>query len=251
MNRSSTLPYTMTTPPSPRPSSSFKIMFSSDNSSLALQSHIFWYRSPRPLTLPYLPPKLLYLSCWWIGDSTDFWGHSLETTSLQFSELSSHSQRNNGEHIAGPMDQCREQCRMDRRMKVCPLIPEPILSLHVSPGPLPLPNPCPLLILPSTLLPRWHNEPTLSHIAPELLPFPQGNNIVATLHWLNKAGEGLTNEALLEWALDVLCSLEDWRWLWSWEPATTLLSSPTLNQPLPMWYGVSNASPLNTSVSSV
>ena len=78
---------------------------------------------------------------------------------------------------------------------------------------------------------------------------------------LNEAGEGLADEVLLEWALDMLCSPEDWRWLWSLEPATTPLLSLTLlsRQPLPPSYGASNANPwimyapnaLNTSVPSV
>ena len=71
-----------------------------------------------------------------------------------------------------------------------------------------------------------------------------------TLCWLNKAGEGLTDEALLEWALDVLCSPEDWRWLWSLEPTTTPSSSLTPNQPPRLWYGVSNASLPSMSVSN-
>ena len=169
--------------PSPRPLSSFKIMFSSDNSSLASQSHIFWYRSLWPLTLSYPLPALPYLSCWWTGNSTDFWGHSLETTLPQFSKLlSSHSRRNNGERITGPMALWREQCRLDRRMEVCLPTPELTLTPHVLPEPLPLPNPCPRLILLSTLLPRWLNEPTPFLVALEPPPFPQGNNIVVTLH---------------------------------------------------------------------
>ena len=65
---------------------------------------------------------------------------------------------------------------------------------------------------------------------------------------LNEAGEGLTDEVLLEWALDMLCSPEDWRWLWSPEPATTPSLSPTpLNhQPLPPQYDASNANPWTT-----
>ena len=210
MSELSAQPYTMMTPPSPRPLSSFESMFLSDNSSLTSQSHIFQYRLPRPLTLPCPLPKLLYLSCWWTGDLTDFWGHSLETTSPQYSELlSSHSRRNNGEHITGPMAQWREQCRMARRT----LIPLPMLdpnpALHaLSDHPLLL-NPCPLWTLPSTHFPSWPDEPTPSLNTPEPTPFPQGINIIVTLHQLNEVGEGLTDEALLEWALDVLCSLED------------------------------------------
>ena len=46
---------------------------------------------------------------------------------------------------------------------------------------------------------------------------------------------------LLEWALDVLHSLEDWRWLWSLEPATTPLSSLTPQSP-PLLSDASSAS---------
>ena len=64
---------------------------------------------------------------------------------------------------------------------------------------------------------------------------------------LNKAGEGLADEVLLEWALDVLCSPEDWRWLWSLEPATTPSSFPTpLNHLPPLSYDASNVNPWTT-----
>ena len=68
--------------------------------------------------------------------------------------------------------------------------------------------------LPSTPSSNWLEGPTpfLATLEPHL-PFPQGNNIVVTLHRLNEAGEGLADKVLLEWALDVLRSLEDWRWL--------------------------------------
>ena len=107
-------------------------------------------------------------------------------------------------------------------------------------------NLSPQLILPLTPFPSWLEEPPLSLITLELhLPFPQGNNIVVTLHWLNKVGAGLTDEVLLEWALDMLHSPEDWRWLWSPEPATTPSSSPTLLncQLSPPSYVASNANP--------
>ena len=81
-------------------------------------------------------------------------------------------------------------------------------ALHALPKP-PLPNPYPPLTLPSTPLPRWPNEPILSPVTLEQPPFPQGNDIVVTLHQLNKTGEGLTDKVLLEWALDMLCSPED------------------------------------------
>ena len=147
--------------PLPRPSSSFKIMFSLDNSSLASQSHIFQYRSPRPSTLPYPQPALPYLSCWWTGDSTDFWGRSLEITLPQYSELlSCHSWRNNSKHITGPMAQWREQCRLNRRMEVHPPTAELTHALHILPEHPPLLSPYPPPILPSILLPRLPDEPT-------------------------------------------------------------------------------------------
>ena len=64
------------------------------------------------------------------------------------------------------------------------------------------------------------------------------------LHQLNEAGEGLANKVLLEWALDVLRSPEDWRWLWSPEPAatpSTFLTPP--NYLSPLLYNASNANP--------
>ena len=70
--------------------------------------------------------------------------------------------------------------------------------------------------------PQLADEPIPSlDILGQPLPFPQESDIVRTLLQLNEEGEGLTNEVLLEWALDVLCSLEDWKWLWNPEPATT------------------------------
>ena len=65
-----------------------------------------------------------------------------------------------------------------------------------------------------------------------------------TLHQLNEAGEGLADEVLLEWALNVLCSLEDWRWLWSLEaPSTPLLFLTTLLSLLS--YNASSVNPWN------
>ena len=79
------------------------------------------------------------------------------------------------------------------------------------------------------------------------LPFPQENDIIATLCRLNEAGEGLADEVLLEWALDMLRSLEDWRWLWSPEPATTPSIFPTPQDRPPLWpYGASSANPWTT-----
>ena len=68
-----------------------------------------------------------------------------------------------------------------------------------------------------------------------------------TLCQLNEAGEGLADEVLLEWALDILCSPEDWRWLWSLEPATIPSLSLTLpNCPTPLLYDASNVNPWTT-----
>ena len=61
------------------------------------------------------------------------------------------------------------------------------------------------------------------------------------------AGEGLPDEVLLEWALDILCFPEDWRWLWSLEPAVTPSLSLTLNQPLQLWCDAFSVNPLNMS----
>ena len=45
----------------------------------------------------------------------------------------------------------------------------------------------------------------------------------------------------------MLRSLEDWRWLWNPEPATTPLISPTLqNHPPPLLYDASNVNPWTT-----
>ena len=121
------------------------------------------------------------------------------------------------------------------------LIPTP-LNPQGTPLPLTLyPQLTPLLI-PS---PNWLNEPTPSLITQgSHLPFPQENDIIATLHQLNEAREGLADEVLLEWALDMLCSLEDWRWLWNLEPVTTPLLSLTLqNCQTPLSYAASNINP--------
>ena len=112
-----------------------------------------------------------------------------------------------------PMTQWREQCRLARRMAVHPLMPELIPTPLIPPEVPLLLNPFPPLTLLSTHLPNWPDEPTLSLVTQELPPCPQGNNIIVTLCWLNMAGEGLTSKALLEWALDMLHSPEDWRWL--------------------------------------
>ena len=74
----------------------------------------------------------------------------------------------------------------------------------------PLPTLSPQLTLQSTPFPNWPTEPTPSLITLEPhLSFPQENNIVVMLCQLNEAREGLANEVLLEWALDMLHSPED------------------------------------------
>ena len=72
------------------------------------------------------------------------------------------------------------------------------------------------------------------------------------LCWLNESGEGLSNKVLLEWVLDLLHSLEDWRWLWSPEPATTPSLSLTLPNPQqpPLSYNASSANPWTTYASN-
>ena len=109
----------------------------------------------------------------------------------------------------------------------------------------PPPTPCPPPTLPSIHFPSWPDEPTQSLAVPgPRLSFPQENDIVVTLRQLNEAGEGFANEVLLEWALDVLRSLENWRWLWSPEPTTTPSSFLTLPNHLPpLSHDASNANP--------
>ena len=59
----------------------------------------------------------------------------------------------------------------------------------------------------------------------------------------------MTEEQLLEWAEDMLCSPEDWKWLWSWESAETPLLSP-MSPLLPPPYDASSASLLSMSTSN-
>ena len=136
-------------------------------------------------------------------------------------------------------------------------IPAPLNPQGTPPLPTLYPQLTPLLIP----FPNWLDKPThsLATQGPHL-PFPQENNIVMMLCRLNEAGEGLADKVLLEWALDVLCFLEDWRWLWSPEPATTpLLSLTLLNHQTPPSYNASNVNPwtmytltaLSTSAPSV
>ena len=179
------------TPPSNKPSSSSKTTPSYDNYLLDLQSHIFPYRSPRPLTPPSLPLAPAYLSCWWTGDSTDFWGHFLETTSPRFSEpLSSLCQRGNGKPTTAPMTQWREQFK--KKKIIDPLFPSSSLA---QPGPPHPPTPCPLPTLQSTHLPNWPAELTHFPLADQTPSLP-GNVTKGMLLQLREVGLELTEEEL-------------------------------------------------------
>ena len=222
------------TPPSNKPSFSSGTIPSYDNSLLDLQSHIFPYRSPRPLTLPSRPLTPAYLSCWWTRDLTDFWGHFLETTSPRFSEpLSSRCRRDNGKPTTAPMTQWREQFK--KKKTVDPLFPllNPVpLAQPEPPHP---PTPCPPPTLLSTHFSNWPAEQTHFPLADQT-PFPLGNATEGMLLQLREVGLELTEEELWQWALDILLYLEDWKWLWELVPAPTPLTF--LIPPLPhlLWY---------------
>ena len=232
------------TPLSNKPSSSSGTIPSYDHYLLDLQSHVFPYRSLKPLTPPSQPLAPAYLSCWWTGDSTDFWGHYLETTSLRFSEpLSSRCQRDNSKPTTAPMTQWREQFK--KRKMIDPLFP----SLNPAPlvqhePPLP-PTRYPLPTLQSIHFPSWPDIQIPSPLA-DRTPFPLENATGGTLLRLREVGLELTEEELCRWALDTLLYLEDWRWLWeSPAPAPTPLTSPTLPLPHPPWCGASSVDPLS------
>ena len=245
------------TPPSNKLSFSSKTIPSYDNSLLDLQSHVFPYRSLRPLTPPSLLPTPAYLSCWWTGDSTDFWGHFLETTSPQFSEpLSSHCQRDNSKPTTAPMMQWREQFKKKKTVDPLFLSSNPVpLARPEPPHP---PTPCPPLTLLSTRSPNWPAKQTHFPIANQT-PFPLGNTIEETLLQLREVGLELTEEELRQWALDALLYPEDWKWLWEPVPALTPLMSPIPPLPHLLWYDASSVSlpttfapsVLNTSAPSV
>ena len=238
------LPYTTTTLYSPRQSPSSATMSSSARCLPASPYHVYPYRSPRPSTLPCPLPAPPCLSCWWIEDSTGSWRLSPGITSPTFSErFSSPSLRSNA-RLTTAVTRWRRRFHSNQRVGYPNLdlpIPTPLDPQDIHPPPSLYCRPTP----PSIQLPNWPDEPTPSLIVSgPRLPFPQENDIVAMLCRLNEAGEGLADEVLLEWALDVLCSPEDWRWLWSLGPATTPLISPTpLNHPPPLLYNASNASP--------
>ena len=246
------------TPPSSKPSFCSRTTPSYDNYLLDLQSHVFPYRSLKPLTPPSQPPVPAYLSCWWTGDLTDFWGHFLETTSPLFSELlSSCCWRDNGRPTIAPMTQWREQFKK-RKKTVDPLFPTSNPVPLTQPGRLHPRTQCPPLILPSTHLPNWPTIQTHFPLANQT-PFPLGNTTEGTLLWLREVGLELTEEELQQWALDVLLCLEDWRWLWEPVRAPTPSTFPTPPPPHLPWYNAFNASlpttsalnALNTSAPSV
>ena len=213
----------------------------------ALAYLIYPYRLPRPLTPPCLLSAPPCLSCWWIEDSTGSWELSPGTTSPTFSiPFSSPSPRSNT-RLTTAVIQWRRRFRSNLRagypnLELLTPVPLDLQDILPPPNPYPLPTP------PSIQLPNWPDEPTRSLDVSELhLPFPQESDIVVMLCRLNEAGEGLANEVLLEWALDVLCSPEDWRWLWSPEPVTTpsMFLTP-LNRPPLRPYNASSANPWTT-----
>ena len=227
------------TPLSNKPSFSSGIIPSYDNSLLDLQSHVFPYRSPRPLTPPLWLPAPVYLSCWWTGDSTDFWGHFLETTSPRFSEpLSSRCWRDNDKPTTTPMTQWREQFRKKKKTVDPLFLPSNPIPLTPPEPPHP-PTPCPPLTLPSTHFPNWPAEPTHFPLADQT-PFPLGNATEGTLLLLREVGLELTEEELRQWALDALLYPEDWKWLWEPVPAPTPLTSPIPPLPHLLWYDASS-----------
>ena len=238
------------TPLSNKPSSSSETIPSYDNYLLNLQSHVFPYRSPRPLTLPSQLPTPAYLSCWWTGDSTDFWGHYLETTLLQFSEpLSSRCLRGSDKPTTALMTQWREQFK--RRKTIDPLLPLPNPTLLAQLG---LPHPLtrsPPLTPQSTHCPNWLVEQTPFPLA-EQTPFPLRSVTGGTLLQLREVGLKLTEEELRQWALDVLLSPEDWKWLWE-SPVPVPIQSMSPIPPLPHlpWYDASSAGPLTTFTPNV
>ena len=213
----------------------------------ALPYLIYPYRLPRPSTPPCLLPAPPCLSCWWIEDSTGSWELCPGTTSPTFSvPFSSPSPRNNA-RLTTAVIQWRRRFRSNLRVGYPNLelpIPVPLDQHDTLPPPNPYPPPTPQ----SIQLPNWPDKPTHSlDVSAPHLPFPQENDIVATLCQLNEAGEGLADEVLLEWALDVLRSPEDWRWLWSPEPVTTpSISLTPQDHPLLRPYDASSANPWTT-----
>ena len=237
-------------PPSNKPASSSGTIPSYDNCLLNLQSHVFPYRSLRPLTLPSQPPIPAYLSCWWTRDSTDFWGHYLETTSLRFSEpLSSHCLRDNDKPTIAPMTQWREKFK--KKKTIDPLFPSSNPAPLVLHKPLRPPTRYPPPIPQSTHFPSWPDGLIPSPLV-DRTPCPPENITGGTLLRLREVGLELTEEELRQWALDTLLCLEDWKWLWeSPVPVPTPLISLTLPLPHPPWYNASSVDPPSTFVPNV
>ena len=231
------------TPPSNKPSSSSRTTPSYDNFLLDLQSHVFPYRSPRPLTLPSQLLAPAYLSCWWTRDSTDFWGHYLETTSPRFSKLlSSRCLRDNGKPTTAPMTQWREQFKKKKIIDPLFPLPNPTPLVQLEP-PHPLTQ-YPPLTLQSTHSPSW---PIVQPLFPldDRIHFPLESATGGVLLRLGEVGLELTGEELQQWALDVLLSPEDWKWLWELlAPAPTQSTSPIPPLPHQLWYNVFNVDPL-------
>ena len=186
----------MMTPPSSKPSFSSGTTPSCNNYLLDLQSHIFPYRSPKPLTPPSRLPALAYLSCWWTRDLTNFWEHFLETTSPRFSEpLSSHCRRDNGKPTTAPMTQWREQFKKKKKKIVDPLFPASNLAPLVQPEPPHPLTPCPPPTLLSTHFPNWPATQTHFPLAAQT-PFPHGSTTEGMLLQLREVGLELTEEEL-------------------------------------------------------
>ena len=154
------------------------------------------------------------------------------------------------------MMQWREQFK--KKKTIDPLFPSLSLVPPAQPEPPRPPTPCPPLTPWSTHFPNWPTKQThfpLTDRTPSLL----GNTTEGTLLQLREVGLGLTEEELQRWALDVLLSPEDWRWLWELAPAPTQLTSLTPPLPHPPWYDASSVglpttstpNVLNTSVPSV
>ena len=233
------------TPPFNKPSSSSETTPSYDNYLLDLQSHVFPYRSPRPLTPPSQPPVPAYLSCWWTRDSTDFWRHYLETTSPRFSEpLSSRCLRDNGKPTTAPMTQWREQFKKRKTIDLLfPLSNPALLAQHEPPHP---PTQYPPPIPQSTHSPNWPVARPLFPLA-DRTPFPLGSDTEGMLLQLREVGLELTEEELWQWALDALLCPEDWKWLWE-SPAPAPIQSTFPTPPLPHlpWYDASSVDPPTT-----
>ena len=133
--------------------------------------------------------------------------------------------------------QWREQFK--RKNTVDPLFPSSSLAPPARLEPPHPPTPYPPPTLQSTHSLNWPAIQTHFPLA-DRTPFPHGNATEGTLLRLREVGLELTEEELQRWALDVLLSPEDWRWLWELAPALTPSTSPTPPLPHQPWYGASN-----------